>query len=394
MVALTDSGKKALDAVVERLDRERKMPGFVLGATTAKEEVYFNSGGNKVVDDPTSDKVGPEAVFWICSMTKLIAHIAALQLIDQGKLTADTPVSEIFPQFANLVIVDNIMFPNPNPNPTFKPATNIMLVKHLLNFSSGLFYPWTQDFGYVAPHAYLGVHDTKDPHAIIYGYGSDLLGFIVEKITVKTLDEYLQENVFKPLNITASFYLTGALRKNLLPLTLRTPEGQMHFWKNQPGTAIIEQDPGKVSHHFGGIGLYTSLRDYLKLLRHLLQILEVKADRPVLTKKAVESLFIGTHNDEGVKNLSMVVNLAFPGQTCQWSSALAATTEDWENRRKKGCAFWSGWAGTHFFIDPRTGVAAVYGTQLLAPTCGNNDPENLKGFVAFEEALYAGLDKN
>jgi CubicO group peptidase (beta-lactamase class C family) len=52
----------------------------------------------------------------------------------------------------------------------------------------------------------------------------------------------------------------------------------------------------------------------------------------------------------------------------------------------------SGWAGTYFFIDPTTGVAVVYGTQLISPGLGTFDPELLKGLTAFEEALYAGID--
>jgi hypothetical protein len=51
----------------------------------------------------------------------------------------------------------------------------------------------------------------------------------------------------------------------------------------------------------------------------------------------------------------------------------------------------SGWAGTYFFMDPTTGLAGVYGTQLNGTVSGSRDPENLKAFTAFEETLYAGL---
>jgi hypothetical protein len=92
----------------------------------------------------------------------------------------------------------------------------------------------------------------------------------------------------------ASFYLTPDLKEKLLGLSLRTEDGQLHVWNNQPGTGLIERDPSKsinflivdtstflivfsfrniVSRHQGGIGLYVSLRDYLKLLQHILQIL-------------------------------------------------------------------------------------------------------------------------
>ncbi|KAF9483310.1 beta-lactamase/transpeptidase-like protein [Pholiota conissans] len=410
MVTLTARGKQALDDVVATLAMGQTIPGFALGATTSKEEIYFNFGGNKIIDNQSSDAVGPDTVFWICSMTKLVAHIAALQLIDQGKLKEETPVSEFFPQFSNPIILDDVT----SPNPSFKPATKVMRVEHLLNFSSGLFYLWTQDIGVSVPAPYAGAHDMKDPHSeflsilqgnfpgiplqfepgtnFAYGYGADILGFIVEKITGITLDQYLQDNVFEPLEMHASFYLSPGLKEKLLPLTLRTQDGKMHLWNEQPGTRIIEQDPSKVSRLMGGIGLYVSLRDYLKLLQHILQILDGTATAPILKCETAEALFIGAQNEDGVKSLGLVTGFAFPGHNCQWSTALAVTMEDWPNRRKKGTGFWAGWAGTHFFIDPTTGIAAVYGTQIMSYIGGNNDIETLKGLTAFEETLYTGLD--
>ncbi|KAF8169815.1 beta-lactamase/transpeptidase-like protein [Pholiota molesta] len=401
MVRLTTSGQKALDDVVAKLAGEHKIPGFALGATTAEGEIYFGTGGYRTLDDPASGKVDPDTVFWICSMTKLIAHISALQLIEQGKLKEDTPVSEFFPQFANPVVLDN-------------PAQNVVLVKHLLNFTSGLFYPMIPDFGLKVPDSYAGNHDLKDPHSeffslvkgkypgiplgfepgtnFIYGFGSDVLGLIVEKISGKTFEEYLQENVFKRLGMKASFYLTPDLKEKLLGLNLRTEDGQFHTYNNQPGTTIIERDPSKISRHLGGVGLYVSLRDYLKLLQHILQILGGKATDPILKRETVESMFVGALNEDGVKSLDAMLGPVFPGLSVQWSNAFAVTTNDWPNRRRKGSGCWSGWAGTHFFIDPTTGIAAVYGTQFISLACGCNDPDVVGGFAAFEDALYAGID--
>lgn len=64
-------------------------------------------------------------------------QLAALQLIEKGKIQRDTPVSTYIPAFENPIILDDITAKNPS----FKPATNVVRVEHLLNFSSGLFYP-------------------------------------------------------------------------------------------------------------------------------------------------------------------------------------------------------------------------------------------------------------
>ena len=70
-----------------------------------------------------------------------LLQIAALKLLDQGKLKLDTPVSDYFPQFRNPIILDDVK----SERPTFHPAKTVITLKHLLNFSSGLFYP---DSGY------------------------------------------------------------------------------------------------------------------------------------------------------------------------------------------------------------------------------------------------------
>ena len=97
---------------------------------------------------------------WICSQTKLIASVnsssshlisplpelivdrfcfqlAALKLVEQGKINFDTPVGDYLPEFRNPIIVDNIIELQET---SFKPAERIVTLKHLLNFTSGLFY--------------------------------------------------------------------------------------------------------------------------------------------------------------------------------------------------------------------------------------------------------------
>ena len=54
---------------------ENTLPGFVLGATNAEEDIYFNTGGYKILNDPASGRIDHDAVLWICSMTKLVTHV-------------------------------------------------------------------------------------------------------------------------------------------------------------------------------------------------------------------------------------------------------------------------------------------------------------------------------
>lgn len=92
-----------------------------------------------------------------------------------------------------------------------------------------------------------------------------MLGFIVEKVTGKTLDEYMyvhlvsstqlawrwltlnfrQENIFNPLGIRASFYLSPDLKEKNLPLTIRDSGGKLQTFQNQPGFRMIPQEPSQ-----------------------------------------------------------------------------------------------------------------------------------------------------
>ena len=87
-------------------------------------------------------------------------QLAALQLIEKGKLQTDSPVSAYLPVFENPIILDDFSAENP----TFKPATKVVRVEHLLNFSSGLFYP---DIAVISL-SYTTKHDKEDPVGHFY----------------------------------------------------------------------------------------------------------------------------------------------------------------------------------------------------------------------------------
>ena len=194
MTTFTADGKAALDARIVCTPRNRlpivnanwpgtcgqkeavesvNIPGFNIGVSNVDEEIYFNGGGPHAVGDPTSPDVNPDSIFWICSQTKLItavryvflhlvlrshlpSQLAALKLIEQGRVSYDTLVADYIPQLRNPVIVDES-------STDYKPAQTPITLKHLLNFTSGLFYPPSTeaslDLGYTSKE----MHVAEDP---------------------------------------------------------------------------------------------------------------------------------------------------------------------------------------------------------------------------------------
>ncbi|KAF9011803.1 beta-lactamase/transpeptidase-like protein, partial [Cyathus striatus] len=328
--------------------------------------------------------------------------LAGLQLVEQGKITMDTVVSDILPELANPVIVDD-PFAN---KMTYKPAQTTITFWHLLNHSSGLFYDVKRNPSHALPSAY------TDPHVgenlikewynkikkdlpgmplkfepgtdFAYGYNVDSIGFIVERLTGKTLEQYCRENIFLPLGMTnTSFFMTPEMKERSVSLSFRNSDG---IFLKFPTCSLLgySQCIFKVRMHLGGVGLESTLKDYLSLLRHLLQIHGATAVSPILSAETVKSLFLPTLTEKGVQSVN-----AFTKMTDgQWSTALCLNTTDWPGRRRKFSGWWFGWAGTFHFIDPTTGIGAVFGTQVI-PT---RDADVWSLWSKLEAALYSAIE--
>ncbi|KAJ7733322.1 beta-lactamase [Mycena metata] len=402
--SLSATHKEALDRILADAVASKITPALFLAVTTADGPIYMHQTGTKVIGDPTSGTIDEDTVFWLCSQTKLITSIAALQLVDQGKIALETPIESIIPELKNPVVLGI--------DGQTTPAKNKITLGHLLNHSSGLHYygdpALSNPNGMSVPYSYRYKEDEdavstffkflKGSHPGVplkfepgtdfaYGFSTDCAGFIVERLSGKTLEQYFQDHIFAPLGITsASFYLTPKLEDRLLPLSKANASGALEPWKGPP---LIEQDPARVRVHLGGVGGYASQKDYLTLLRHLLQIKAGSATAPILSRASVDSMFAQTLTPAGGASLLTMIDpyLGLPSGGAQHGYGLSVMAVDVENRRRAGSGAWGGWANTSYFLDPATGIAVVFGTQLI-PT---GDKTHKRVFKDIETEIYAGL---
>ncbi|KAH6909539.1 beta-lactamase [Coprinopsis sp. MPI-PUGE-AT-0042] len=389
MPRLSDAGKKALDQLLAQTAKEGCLPGFVLAVSSVDEQLYAQGGGHINHDDPNSSKATPGHVFWLCSMSKLLTALAALQLIEKGVLSFDTPVSKYFAEFENPVVLQD---PFTNPEPEFKPAKEIVTVYHLLTHTSGLYYglghekgpihqlpkPYVQEYEVEGRYEqfFASLKGTRFPgmplvfepgSGFMYGYSSDVLGFVIEKATGQSLDEYSKENIFKPLGLDMTYVLTEELASRMIDLHFRNADNSIEGWKDR--LPIVPRYPKTAHNHYGGIGCFGTLPDYLTLLRHLLQI-EAGRDVPsaILKRETVKTLFEPRLPPAGLLGLNAMVQMMDPESTdLDWSTAAAVNVKDWEGKRRAGSVTWSGWAGTWYFADPKTGIAMTFGSQIVPP---------------------------
>ncbi|GLB39797.1 putative beta-lactamase transpeptidase-like protein [Lyophyllum shimeji] len=403
MVNLTTQLKDRLQSIISEAVESKRTPGLVFGVATLDGEQFFAHAGDRVFGEPSAGPIGEDSVMWICSQTKMLASIATFQLVEAGKLRLDDVAAKYLPELANPVVLDK----DPQlKQPSFRQPQTEITVRHLLNHSSGLDYGHKDRIcEYHLPTVYTTAHEKLDPvrrfyelrrglyptqllkfepgTSFAYSYGPDSLGFIIERITGQSLEEYYKEHIFSPLGITsASFYLTPNLKQKSVPLVFRESDGKIVPWASQ--VPIIVQDPEQVHLHMSGVGLYCSMKDYLTILQHLLQIRAGTAVNPILSKASLDTFFQPTLTPLGVEELN-----DWSGKRGhQYSTALALWTVDEPGRRRKGSAGWYGWANTEYFIDPETGVALVFGSQIVP----RQDPEVMKVFEQLEEAFYRGLE--
>ncbi|KAK7033428.1 beta-lactamase/transpeptidase-like protein, partial [Favolaschia claudopus] len=430
---LSASQKDALNRILIDAVASKSSPALFFGVTNVDGPIYMRGEGTKLVDDRSSDAVDEDTVMWFCSQTKLITSIAALQLIEQGKISLDTPAETVLSELANPVVV-TAHDENGHIKDT-RPAKGKITLGQLLNHTSGLDYvldgttPLTGPGAGLAAayqHNYEGEGVSKffemlkgglpgvplrfEPGtSFAYGLSTDCVGFIVERLSGKSLEQYFQDHIFAPLNITSmSFSLRPDMEARLLPLTYRSKKGTLEEWN---GPDVINQDRTKVTVNLGGVGLYGSQKDYLTILRHLLQIngnirspfgilhsnkalkksLAGSATTPILSRASVNKLFEPSIPHTAEAQLFGILkafqpHFNFQSGATQFGAGLCLNTADIPGMRRNGSGVWGGWASTSFFIDPDAGVAAVLGTQI-APMA---DEMYSKTYTALERALYAG----
>ncbi|MEO1653058.1 MAG: serine hydrolase domain-containing protein, partial [Bacteroidota bacterium] len=237
-VGVNPSRLERIDQLIETYIQRGWLPGGVFLIARKGKTVYHKSFG---VKDPVQKKnYQKNDIFRIASMTKAITTVATLQLFEQGKLGLDDPVYAYIPAFKDAQVLDK--FNNEDSSYTTVPAKSPVTIRQLLTHTSGITYgdfnPGKLQAVY-ADHDMTGVglsHEewsTKEfinrlarvPLAFqpgekyLYGLSMDVLGRVIEVISGQPLDEYFEENIFKPLGLQDTyFYLPGAKHARLVPL--------------------------------------------------------------------------------------------------------------------------------------------------------------------------------
>ena len=386
--------KAQIDQMLRQKSDAVEIPGVVAVAASGSEVIYEGAFGKR--DLSKQNAMTTDSVFWIASMTKAITAAAAMQLVEQGKLTLDAPIGKLLPDLAAPQVLEGF---DSEGEPLLRPARSAITLRQLMTHTAGFCYDmWNGDMGtYLAKaeipgiitcqNAALKTPIASDPGTRWeYGTNIDFVGKAVEAVSGKRLDAYLRDHLFAPLGMNdTGFKLTDSMRKRLVGMHTREADGSLATFEFE-----LEQDP---EFHMGGGGLYGTAGDYIKFTQMILNKGRGNGNQ-VLTPETVAMM---GQNHIGELVVTKMISAAppytndvdlYPDMVKKWGLSFLITTDQTPEGRSPGSLAWAGLANTYYWIDPVRDVTGVILMQVLPFA----DASCLEAFAGFERGVYDGLD--
>jgi len=385
--ASTDAIDRTLREGMER----RKIPCVAAMVATPDRILYSGAFGKR--DSISGLDIQPDSIFQIASMTKAITSVAAMQLVERGKLKLDEPVAKHLPELGKLDVIQGF---DAAGKPVLRPATKPITLRHLLTHTSGFAYPvWSEEMfkytqatvplppGVVAPLVPLVFEPGTRWQ---YGYSADWTGRLVETVSGLNLEQYFQRNILGPLGMNDTTFIFPKDKFDRLVSRSQRQNGG-------PLQEVPRAIPPKPAAFNGGGGLVSTAPDYIKFMQMILRYGRSGVRDEILTAKSVEAMSMNQIGDLGAgrlktfqPNTSSDVNL-HPEAVDKWGLGFLINTVAYPGGRSAGSLAWAGVYNTFYWIDPSRGICAVIMMQFLPFV----DKEAVGLLSDFERSVYANL---
>jgi CubicO group peptidase (beta-lactamase class C family) len=376
----------AIDAALRGAVERKDVPGVVALVTDRQRVIYEGAFG--VADVGNGRALAADALFRIASMTKVVTSTAAMQLVEQGRMSLDDPAEKYLPQFAGLKVIES--FDAATGAYKVRPVSRPPTVRHVLTHTSGLGYPFTsatlRDFKPRAGEQYpFGGPLLFDPgERWHYGTSTDVVGALVEKISGQKLEDYFRQHIFNPLKMMDTSYNVPQEK------AARLVAAQQRDGARMDGTIVRQPvQPGlTIAEPIGGGGLASTASDYGRFVRMLLNGGELDGVRVLKaeTVKLMGENHIGAVSVPALKSaLPRSADFTFIADgRDKWGLGFLITTDQVAGKRSPGSLSWGGISNTFFWVDPTRGIAGVIMMQYLPFA----DAKALSVYDAFERGAY------
>lgn len=364
---------KRIGAMIE----ENIDSGYVKGAVgfIARDGkiVYNKSFG--LADEGQKRLMSTDAIFRIASQTKAITSVAVMMLFEEGKFLLDDPISKYLPTFAHPKVVDQ--FNDKDSTYTTIPAKREITIRDLLTHTSGIEYAQIGSAkmkaiyakagipaGFVADKILLADAMTKLGRLPLlhqpgerwtYGMNVDVLGYLVEKVSGKSLDQFFKERIFAPLGMNDTYFYIPVAKQNRLAAAYTFDQnGHIANWSKSTFPSFdVNYPKANGTYYAGGAGLSSTIKDYATFLQMMLnggiyngQRLLARHTVDLMTTNQIGDLYINADKDK--------FGLGF-GLTSQNSSAKLGISE--------GSFAWGGFYGTLYWVDPKEHLVCLLFVQ-------------------------------
>jgi len=366
-----------LSAAMQRYVDEGRAAGIVTYVARGGRVVQHAAFGQ--ADREASRPMKTDTIFRIASQSKALTSVAVMMLVEEGRIGLGDPLARYLPAFAKTTVAV--------PPPTGAvagspvsavPARRASTIRDLLTHTAGIGYgsgpaaaQWEaagiegwyfadrgEPVAAVVERMAVLPMDAQPGERYVYGYATDILGVVVEKVSGQTLADFLRERVTRPLGMVDTQFYLPPEQKDRLATVYALRDGRLERAPDgKSGQGHYVEGP-RVAYS-GGAGLLATARDYGRFLQALLQGGELEGAR-LLSPKTVELMTVNHVGPLFAERRPADAGLGF-GLGFDVVADLGATGR----HGSPGAFGWGGAYHTKYWVDPHEQLVALVFTQLL-----------------------------
>jgi CubicO group peptidase (beta-lactamase class C family) len=383
-----------LHALMQKEVDDKQLAGAITVMARHGKIVDYQTYGKK--DLASGAPMTKDTIFRIYSMTKPITGVAMMILFEQGKWVPTDPIAKYIPEFAHLKVFKGMdsdgkpILEEPN-----HPPTMAELMSHNAGFTYGIFGGTPVDKMYRDANVLASANlqemiDKLSKLPLLYQPGTkwvysvsvDIQGYLVEKLSGKTLGEFMHDNIFKPLGMNdTSFHIDEAKRSRFATLYAWSNKGELAPTNGGNVALDYSKEPTMPS---GGGGLTSTTQDYLRFCQMVLNGGELNGVR-IISPSSVALMRTNRLSPTVMNNEGQGIAFAHisPGYGFGFDFAVFTDPGFIGSTVGKGTYTWAGAAGTWFWIDPTNDLVFVGMIQRQLGT-GSPDMDTLTHDVVYQ----------
>ena len=384
-VGMSSERLERLTAALQGYVDDGRLAGAVALVARRGKVAYFEAVGYR--DQESGSPMTTDAIFRIASQTKALVSVGVMLLQEEGRLLSTDPIGKYLPAFAETTVAQ----PNGRGGYDVVAARRPITIRDLLTHTAGISYgagpagaEWDEagitgwyfadrdePVGDVMGRLAKLPLDAHPGESWIYGYNTDILGAMIEKISGGTLAEFLGERLLGPLGLDDTHFFLPTDKVGRLATVYSAVPGGGFERAPDPGHMVGQGAyvNGPRRSFSGGAGLLSTATDYATFLQMLLNGGELDGTR-ILSRKSVELMTVNHIGDLPFRN-GQGFGLGF------------SVVTDLGRRGLPGSAGEFGWGGAYhstYWVDPAEELVVVYLTQII-PASGIDDHGKLRALI-------------